>query len=92
MKSIIDIDIETFGEWYDLILPKCSGGIGFQDIKQFHIPMLGKQGWRFVTNPSSLCARVLKGKYYPMEIFYQLKRRTHHILGGPFWWVGGHLT
>ena len=27
--------------------------------------MLSKQGWRLITNPDSLCARVLKAKYYP---------------------------
>jgi hypothetical protein len=27
--------------------------------------MLGRQGWCLLTEPSSLCARVLKGRYYP---------------------------
>jgi hypothetical protein len=27
--------------------------------------MLGKQRWRLITEPTSLCARVLKGHYYP---------------------------
>ena len=26
--------------------------------------MLGKQGWRLTVRPDSLCAKVLKGKYY----------------------------
>jgi hypothetical protein len=42
-----------------------SRGMRFKDIKNFNLAMLGKQGWRLMTNPSSLCARVLKGKYYP---------------------------
>ncbi|CAL4932085.1 unnamed protein product [Urochloa decumbens] len=39
--------------------------MGFKDPKLFNIAMLGKQGWRLMTNPESLCARVLKGKYFP---------------------------
>jgi hypothetical protein len=31
----------------------------------FNIAMLGKQGWRLVQNPNSLCAQVLRAKYYP---------------------------
>ena len=27
--------------------------------------MLAKQGWRLLTKPSSLCARVMKARYYP---------------------------
>jgi hypothetical protein len=38
--------------------------MGFKDIKLFNLAMLGKQGWRLLTNPDSLCAIVLKGKYF----------------------------
>jgi hypothetical protein len=52
-------------KWDDLTLPKCHGGMGFKDVKNFNLSMLGKQGWRLVMNPDSLCAKVLKGKYFP---------------------------
>lgn len=39
--------------------------MGFGDTHLFNLAMLGKHGWRFLTNPNSLCARVLKGCYFP---------------------------
>jgi hypothetical protein len=39
--------------------------MGFRDFHSFNLAMLGKQVWRLVTDPLSLCARVLKAKYYP---------------------------
>jgi hypothetical protein len=49
-------------KWSELTLPKVYGGMGFNDIKKFNLAMLGKQGLRLMTNPSFLCAWVLKGK------------------------------
>lgn len=43
--------------------------MGFRDMHVFNLAMLGKNGWRLLTKPESLCARVLKGKYYPHTDF-----------------------
>jgi hypothetical protein len=51
--------------------------MGFRDIKLFNIAMLGKQGWRLMTNPDSLCARVLKGKYYPNGEFLTARNKKN---------------
>jgi hypothetical protein len=51
--------------WKTLTLPKKDGGLGYKDLHSFTVAMLVKQGWRLLTNPKSLCARVLKAKYYP---------------------------
>lgn len=32
--------------------------------------MLGRQGWRLLTEPDNLCARVLKGRYFPFSNFW----------------------
>ena len=46
-------------------MPKCRGGMGFQDLHSFNLAMLAKQVWRLLSAPDSLCARVLRARYYP---------------------------
>jgi hypothetical protein len=55
---------------------KLQGGIGFRDLRLFNLAMLGKQGWRLIENPDSLCARVLKGRYFNGVDFWWLPRRS----------------
>lgn len=43
---------------------KEEGGLGFRDLFSFNMATLAKQGWRLIHNPSSLCAQILKAKYY----------------------------
>jgi hypothetical protein len=43
----------------------------------FNKAMLGKQGWRLVTRPDSLCARVLKGRYFHDGNFLTSRRKKH---------------
>ena len=68
--------------------PKARGGIGFRDLRSFNLAMLGKQGWRLMVNPESLCARVLKGKYYHTSDFMSATKKKnashtwHAILTG----------
>jgi hypothetical protein len=40
-------------------------GLGFRDLHLFNLAMLARQGWRFLQEPESLWAQVLRAKYYP---------------------------
>ena len=47
--------------WNKLSLHKSRGGLEFS--------MLGKQGWKLLTEPSSLLTRIPKAKYFPRRDF-----------------------
>ncbi|CAN6217321.1 unnamed protein product, partial [Urochloa humidicola] len=55
----------TWIAWSQMVQKKCCGGIGFKDLRLFNQAMLARQAWRLVAYPESLCARLLKAKYYP---------------------------
>ncbi|XP_019190289.1 PREDICTED: uncharacterized protein LOC109184707 [Ipomoea nil] len=62
--------------WDRMCKPKKFGGMGFKRLHEFNLALLGKQGWRLLTNPGSLMARVFKARYFPTTSFYEA------ILGG----------
>ena len=43
------------------------------------MPMLGKMGWKLITNPDALVSCILKAKYYPQGNFLN---STVGLLGG----------
>jgi hypothetical protein len=55
---------------------------GLRDLMLFTKVMLGKQVWRLLTEPNSLCARVLKGRYIPDCDFWNAPRPR----SSPFTW------
>ena len=57
-------------------MPKGKGGMGFRDLQSFNLAMLAKQVWRLLTNPDSLCARVLRARYYPNGELLKAKMRS----------------
>ena len=51
--------------WKSLCKSKLNGGMGFWNLQAFNLAILAKQGWRLLSNPHSLVARIYKAKYYP---------------------------
>lgn len=52
-----------------MCISKLYGGLGFRRLHEFNVALLGKQGWRLVTNSNTLVARIFKAKYFPNDSF-----------------------
>lgn len=59
--------------WSQLCRSKRQGGLGFRDLRAFNMALLAKQGWRILTNPDSLMARIFEAKYFPHGDFLKAK-------------------
>jgi len=51
--------------WQTLSCRKEKGGLGYRDLHMFNLAMLARQAWRLIQSPDSLCARLLRAKYWP---------------------------
>jgi hypothetical protein len=51
--------------WKKICKNKEYGGLGFRETFVFNEALLAKQGWKILTQPHSLVARVFKAKYFP---------------------------
>ena len=52
---------------------KSSGGMGFRNVHDFNVALLGKQGWRLLHFAEKLVSRVYKARYYPHRSFFNAK-------------------
>jgi hypothetical protein len=65
--------------WEKMCSRKEKGGLGYRALHLFNLAMLSRQGWQLLTKPESLCAQVLRAKYYP-DGAPKLRRKTRHFL------------
>jgi hypothetical protein len=75
--------------WEWLSTPKSLGGLGYRDMVLFNQAMLGRQCWRLLPEPLSLCARVLKGRYFPYGDFGMQKNPGPHPTLDEAYCLGG---
>jgi hypothetical protein len=63
-----------------MCVSKKQGGMGFRDLHCFNLAMLAKQYWRLIAEPDSLCAKVLRAKYFPSSdiLNCQLKKGSSY--------------
>ncbi|XP_074376770.1 uncharacterized protein LOC141718284 [Apium graveolens] len=59
--------------WDSMCERKSAGGFGFRKLQSFNIALLGKQGWRLLTNTDSLVSEIYKARYYPEGSFLTAK-------------------
>ncbi|XP_062019524.1 uncharacterized protein LOC133736108 [Rosa rugosa] len=70
-EILIKAMAQTMPFWERLCLTKDEGGMGFKNVFAYNLAMLAKQGWRLLTNPNSLIARLYKARYYPNNSFWE---------------------
>jgi len=87
--------------WEKLSAPKIHGGMGCKDLSTFNLAMLGKQGWKFITEPDSLVTHIFKAHYFPTGTFLtaqighnpsyvwqSIMRARFIVRGGAKWSIG----
>jgi hypothetical protein len=62
--------------WEMLSKRKSKGGMGFRDLHCFNLAMLARQGWRLIHHHDSLCAQVLKARYFPHGNLLKAKEKS----------------
>ncbi|XP_027086455.2 uncharacterized protein [Coffea arabica] len=50
--------------WSRMTDIKAKGGLGFRDLQDFNLALLGKQLWRILMQPNLLMSRVMKARYF----------------------------
>uniref|UniRef100_A0A803Q8X4 Reverse transcriptase n=1 Tax=Cannabis sativa TaxID=3483 RepID=A0A803Q8X4_CANSA len=86
IKAIVQA-LPCYGSWEKMCKLKEQGGMGFRELESFNQALLAKQGWKILTNPDCLMAKVLKALYFPHNNFLEAKVGHYgsHIWRGIVW-------
>lgn len=66
-----------WSKWEDLCVGKQFDGLGFKNLDLFNFALLGKMGWRLISDPEALVCRVLRAKYFPRGDFLSASLRRN---------------
>uniref|UniRef100_A0A803NJC2 RNase H type-1 domain-containing protein n=1 Tax=Cannabis sativa TaxID=3483 RepID=A0A803NJC2_CANSA len=55
--------------WKKLCKHKSNGDLGFKDLRDYNIALLGKQAWRLLVNDNALISKVFKARYFATGSF-----------------------
>lgn len=63
----------TWMSWDIMCSSKADGGMGFRNLRDFNLALMGKQGWCLISNENSLVSKVYNARYYPNDSFLTAK-------------------
>jgi ribonuclease HI len=78
--------------WNRMTFPKAYGGLGFRNLHLFNMAMVAKQGWKFISKPNSLVARVYKARYFPNSSFFASNLGHNPSYAWSSIWKSRHVT
>lgn len=55
--------------WERISSRKRDGGLGFRNVRDFNVALLGKKAWRLFVYPQKPVSKVFKARYYPTNSF-----------------------
>lgn len=56
-----------------MVARKKDDGLGFRTLHGFNLAMLGKQGWKLISNPEAMVSRIFKARCFPNDDFFNAK-------------------
>lgn len=59
--------------WSNMCATKANGGIGFRNLQDYNLALLGKQGWRLLLFLDKLVSKVYRVRYFPNGSFLNAK-------------------
>lgn len=61
--------------WDTITKPKCKGGLGLRKAKDMNCAFFMNTVWRIWSEPTSMLATILKGKYHPFSTIWEVKAK-----------------